>query len=627
MPAPRVAATPRRRRVLAVLGALVAAAVAAGVLAAVLAGSGDEASPGRRALLPPPAPSSGAAPRDAQPGPRPALAAGAAAPGTREDPVPAGALHVAPSGDDAAPGTREAPLRTAARALEVVPDGGTVVLAEGSYRERITLPEGRAVTLQPAPGAEVWFDGTREVPGWVADGPVWRLDGWTAEFDDSPTYTSGAPDGTEPGFRFVDPDHPLAAHPDMVFLDGVPQQQVGSRAEVVPGTFAVDPGRDRLWLGTDPTGRAVRASDLDVALTVLGDGSTVRGIGVRGYATSVPQKGTVRVTARGVTVEDVVIRDNATQGLFVGGRDAGEDVVVRDVTLEGNGLIGLESSYADGLLVEGLRAVGNNTERFNAAPVSGGAKLTRARGLTVRDSLFADNLGTGLWFDESVVDATVTGNDVLGNAANGIAYEISSRAVVADNLVTGNGRTGLKINNASDVQVWNNTVTGNGERPLWVVQDERLAADLDVPGHDPRQSLPDPTVTWVLGPVTIGDNVIGGGVTSGCLVCAQDGALLRTAAEIGLTLAGNAYLVPGADTPVAVVTWPQGGAAPQAFPSVAEFRAATGQEVTGAEFPAAPAGSAPVPAAVQEAVAVGLPDAVAALLGVPAGTQRLGARP
>jgi parallel beta-helix repeat protein len=558
------------------------------------------------------------------------VSAGAAPLGTRADPVPAGAVHVAPSGDDAAAGTRGAPFRTVARAIEAAPDGATIVLSGGSYHERITLPEGRALTLQPAPGAEVWFDGTREVTGWVPDGPVWRLDGWTAEFDDSPTYTRGAPDNTEPGFRFVDPAHPLAAHPDMVFVDGVAQQQVGSRAEVVPGTFAVDAARDRLWLGTDPSGRAVRASDLDVALTVLGAGSTVRGIGFRGYATSVPQKGTVRVTARDVTIEDVVVQDNATQGLFVGARGLGEDVVVRSVTVQRNGLIGMESSYADGLVVDGLRAVGNNTERFNAAPVSGGAKLTRARGLTVRNSLFADNLGTGLWFDESVFDATVTGNDVLGNTANGISFEISGRAVLADNLVVGNGRTGLKINDASEVEIWANTVTGNGERPLWVVQDERLATDLDVPGHDPRQELPDPTVPWVLGPVTVGDNVIGGGTAVGCLVCAQDGALLRTAGEIGLTVTGNVYLLPGPAGTVAVVTWPEGAATPVPYPTLAAFRAATGQELSGVEWVDAAPGMPPAPdalAAAQEVVAVVLPDNVATLLGLPAGTQRLGARP
>ncbi|MGY1773479.1 right-handed parallel beta-helix repeat-containing protein [Blastococcus sp. SYSU D00813] len=624
MTSPRVPAPPRRRRL--VLLALAVLAVVAGALVAV-SGRGDGGAGGAAPTEPPPA--AGDVPPNEEPGPRPVVAAGAAPLGSRQDAVPAGALHVAPTGDDAAAGTAAAPLRTVARALETAPDGATVVLAAGTYHERVTLPEGRALTLQAAPGAEVWFDGTREVTGWVADGPVWRLEGWTAEFDSSPTYTEGAPDGTEEGFTFVDPAHPLAAHPDMLFVDGVAQRQVAGRAEVVPGTFAVDEARDRLWLGTDPTGRAVRASDLDVALTVLGAGSTVRGLGFRGYATSVPQKGTVRVTARGVTVEDVVVSDNATQGLFVGGRGQGEDVVVRDVTVERNGLIGLESSYADGLLVDGLRAVGNNTERFNAAPVSGGAKLGRARGLTVRDSVFADNLGTGLWFDESVFDATVTGNDVLRNTANGLAFEISSRAVLADNLVVGNGRTGIKVNNAAGVEVWGNTVAGNGERPLWVVQDERLASDLDVPGHDPRQELPDPTVTWVLGQVTVGGNVVGGAQGSGCLVCVEDRGLLRTAGEIGLTLTGNAYLVAGPGDPAAVVTWPEGAAAPVPYPTVAAFRAATGQEAGGAEFPlSALAGTGPGPEllAAQEAVA-GLPAPVADALGLPAGTRRLGARP
>ena len=48
--------------------------------------------------------------------------------------------------------------------------------------------------------------------------------------------------------------------------------------------------------------------------------------------------------------------------------------------------MGVESSYSDGLLVDGLKAVGNNTEHFNPAP--------------------------GLWSDESVYDGAAVGTDI-----------------------------------------------------------------------------------------------------------------------------------------------------------------------------------------------------------------------
>ena len=115
-----------------------------------------------------------------------------------------------------------------------------------------------------------------------------------------------------------------------------------------------------------------------------------------------------------------------------------------------------------------------------------------ARGLTFTDSVFADNLGTGLWFDESIYNATITGNDLLRNAGHGISYEISSRALIADNVVAGNGGLGLKINNASNIDIWNNTIVDNGDRPIWLVQDPRVASNANTPGHDPRQAQPDP---------------------------------------------------------------------------------------------------------------------------------------
>lgn len=564
-------------------------------------------------------------------GSRATASAGSVPVGSARYPVPGGAVVVAPGGNDGAAGTLAAPWRTVARAVSAAPSGATVVLRAGTYSQSVTIPVGKRLTLQAYPGEAVWFDGSRVVTGWTADGAAWRVSGWTAQFDHSPTYTAGAPDNTGANWSFLNPAHPMAAYPDQVFVDGVAQRQVGSRAAVVPGTFYVDDAGDRLYLGTNPSGRSVRASVLRTALTVRGAGSVVRGIGVQRYATPVPEKGAVLATAPDVTLENVVVRDNATQGVFAGGRGAGVRVTLRNVTVERNGLLGIESSYADGLVLDGVRATGNNTERFNFAPVSGGVKITRARGLTVTDSVFADNLGPGLWFDESVYDATVTGNDVLRNAGNGISFEISSTGLIADNVVAGNGQTGLKINNASHMNIWNNTVVDNAGRPMWVVQDSRLASNLSTPGHDPRQKLPDPMVTWLLGPVTIRNNVIGGGAASNCLLCGQDSQLFRSATSMGITADGNAYSRTSAGSPRLVVHWPVGARDPKVYETIAAFRAAFGQERTGAEFTGAPilgAGFRLTPAVAAQAPAIAhpVPTALASRMGFAAGEERLGAR-
>jgi hypothetical protein len=577
--------------------------------------SGDD---GRSAPPPPPAG-------------RSADLAGAATVGTTEYPVPADAVHVSPSGSDTASGTEAAPLRTLARAVEAAPGGGTVVLRAGTYGEDVTIPRGKTLTVQSYPAEEVWLDGSSAVTGWVSDGAAWRVDGWTAQFDHSPTYTPGAADGTAPGWGFLDPAHPMAAHPDMVFVDGMALQQVGSRDAVTPGAFFVDGARNRLYLGTDPAGHDVRASTRSIGLTVYGAGSVVRGIGIQRYATPVPEKGALRVLAPDVTVENVVVRDNATQGIYVGGTGLGVRAALRNVTAERNGMLGIESSFSDGLLLASVRVVGNNTERFNQAPVSGGMKICSARDLTVTDSVFADNLGTGLWFDESVHGVTVARNDILRNTGHGLSYEISSQALIADNLVAGNGQSGMKINNAARIEIWNNTIVDNAGRPLWVVQDSRVASNRSTPGHDPRRPLPDPTVTWLLGPVTISNNVVGGPTTATCLLCAQDTALGRTPEQIGLTVSGNLWTRPSASQPATLATWPTGSGSTRTFATLAALAAGTGQETIGTEFTGVPAVDAAYrlsgdATSATGAVARPLPDHIASLIAVPARRPALGVR-
>ena len=557
---------------------------------------------------------------------RPATEAGAVPVGTAAYAAPTTARYVAPNGSDTAAGTMTAPWRTVGKAVAAATSGSTIVLRAGTYHESVTVPATKQLTIQNAAGEAVWFDGSKVVSAWVADGDDWRLDGWTANFDHSPTYTAGAPDSTEPGWSFVNATWPMAAYPDQVFVDGAPQQQVKTRDAVVPGTFFVDTVADRIYLGTDPSGREVRSSALQTAVTMNGAGSVLRGVGVRRYATSLPLMGTVRALGNGSVLENVEVTDNATQGVFV--RGAGS--VVRHVTSSRNGLMGLLANNADGLLADGVRTDGNNTQHFNGAPAAGGFKLTRLRGVTVRDSEFLGNEGSGLWFDESVYDATIVGNDSIGNTRNGISFEISSKAVIADNLIARNGTTGLKVNNAQHVSIWNNTVTANKGRPMWLVQDARVASDLSEPGHDSRQALPDPTVTWILGPLTVKNNVITGGSGANCLLCIQDGALLRSGETIGISADGNVYSRPTATTPTWVALWPSGTTSTKAYTTVSAFRTAKRQELTGAEHTGASVLDStyrlvPTVEATESVVAQPLDSTIAGLTGEVVGERHLGA--
>ncbi|WP_170037165.1 right-handed parallel beta-helix repeat-containing protein [Georgenia soli] len=539
-------------------------------------------------------------------------------------------LHVSPDGDDdGADGTAERPLRTIGAAVRASDDGDTVVVHAGTYRESLKIEGRPGLRLVAAPGEEVWLDGSVVVTDWVRDGAGWVSGGWTAEFDSSPTYSWGKPDNDRPGWGFLDPKHPMAAHPDQVWVDGERQAQVGSRAEVRPGTFYVDTGRDELVLGTDPGGRTVTASTEARALRVRSAGMLVRGIGVRNYAPSVPHMGAVTVEAPDVTFEDVTVTGSATTAVHV----LSTGVKLQDMVLENSGMMGLSATEADGLELVRVTARGNNAERFNHSPAAGGAKIGRSAGVVVRDSVFEGNLANGLWFDESVHDIQLLRTRVLDNVGHGVSVELSGRATIAGNVIARNQRNGLKLTDTEDVQVWNNTFADNN-RSINVVQDDR---DIRARGS---YSDPDSPLTWRTQTVAIRNNVIAHTGTAPltsrekqprtCLLCVEDFSGRWTAAEMDVTALGNVYQRPDADSPRWLVVWARRDKDPYVFRDVPQFRETalqeqTGVELTGPSVLTEDLGLRPGLERLSGTVAQPLPEDVAQQVGQPAGSRHLGA--
>lgn len=554
--------------------------------------------------------------------------AGAGAVGTTRHTVPAGAVYVSADGNDGHTGTKAKPLATVTEAIRKTTTGGTIVLRGGTYRQTFILQPGKQRTVQAYPGEAVWFDGSEHVTGWTADGGDYVRSGWTTEFDASPTYTRGASDNTQAGWGFVNPAFPMAAHPDQVWVDGVAQKQVKTRTAVVPGTFYVDYAADRLYLGTNPSGNEVLASTLTRAFRIRAAGTVIRGIGVRRYAPSVPHMGAVTVEEDGdnVTLEDVAITDSSTTGLHV----AGTGAKLQNVTVARNGMLGASATYADGLKVSGMLARSNNTERFNTSPVAGGIKVGRTRGVEITGSVFADNIGTGVWFDESVRDGQLLSNDLTGNTKHGTSLEISATFVVADNIIANNGAHGIKVNNTSNVSIWNNTFAGNG-RPVNIVQDARRPAT--APGRDPRYPS-DPAMTWVNGPVTVRNNILARTDVSlqgaNCLLCVEDYTSKFSAEQMKVSANGNVYQYDAGKKPRWLVVWSRGSGNPRVFTDIKSFAAETGQDrqhLLLAGTAAVGSGWKATSAVTGRAstVAVPLPASVAVKIGRPTGVRQLGA--
>ncbi|WP_314854034.1 right-handed parallel beta-helix repeat-containing protein [uncultured Microbacterium sp.] len=333
----------------------------------------------------------------------PASTRGSAPVGTARYAVPAGAIYV----DSSATGSTQtgsvgAPYKTVTAAITNAAVGSTIVLRAGEYHESVVFPYGkRGLTIQAYPGEEVWFDGSKKVTNWKKSGSAWVSEGWTATFSSDMLGGQTA--------WFTNPSYPMAPYPDQLFIDGRPQQQVKSAAEVKPGTFAVDYASNRLILGTDPTGKEVRASDLAQAILVPAAQVTLQGFGVRRYATPYNLKGAIWMQNVDATIRNLVIEDNATIGASV----TNDRATLDHVTLRRNGQLGLAMDAAYNSRLVNSIVNENNSEHFADAPVSGGFKITRSRGFEMRNVETNDNHGGGTWFDESCYDISLI--DVIAN--------------------------------------------------------------------------------------------------------------------------------------------------------------------------------------------------------------------
>lgn len=528
---------------------------------------------------------------------------------------------VAPHGHDSSSGSRAHPFATLQRAVNVSQPGDTVVLRGGTYHQSAVVRQ-HDVTIRRAGTRPVVFDGARRVSGFVKTGSRWVRPHWNYQFDHSPTFVPGAPDGTG-SWQWVNPKHPMAPYPDQVWVDGRPLKQVASAAAVGPGRFAVDNATHELVIGSDPTGRRVEASTLQEAIDVRGSSVTLHGIRVRRYADSVPTLGAVILQGPHATLSHMQIVQNATSGLQI----HADYVRVLHSRVSGNGLIGIHGSGSYHLLISHVRVNHNNLQRFNIAPVSGGIKMTASRHVRIKSSVFRHNLGTGVWMDGSTYDDTIVSNTITRNRGLGINLEISDTALVANNLITRNRMAGVQADNTGHVRIWNNDIIGN-DRPINIAQEPRTPSG-SRSGHDARRPLPDPTVPWYVQHMTVKNNVISDPrPTAICMLCVVDTTGARSGTAMGVRADANLYVRTNASAPRWVVRWSSGAGSPYLFTELASFRDRIAQEAHGraTRHAAVTISGRPIGAFTRLARVIRrpLPDDVARLIGESTGVRHLG---
>ncbi|MCW2715596.1 MAG: hypothetical protein JWN88_2643 [Frankiales bacterium] len=457
---------------------------------------GPTSSPAPPPSAPPSSPAPTTPPVDPPPAPAPAAP-------TPVPPPPVPAPVVAPPATTVAaaltlPGRKRGPDRVLAAAaahdrkvqlgqltqttLDAAPEGTVFGLASGVHRLTAPLVPRRGQAFVGL--GDTTVSGARALSGWTPSGGAWYVGGQTQQL---PVRDSGGVDTCEPYA-------PLCERVEDVFADNQPLRQVGTRGEVVAGSFWFDDAADRIWVGSDPSGRAMETT-LAVQAFVRGNDNLFRDLVVEKFANPA-QSGALHGT--GLKIERSTVRLNHGTGIFnYGGR------IVDSLILD-NGQMGLGAG-GGGQLVQNNEIARNGREGYDAGWEAGGTKWAFSNDLVVRGNWSHHNTGNGLWTDISNVRSLYEGNLVEDNGYNGIFHEISHSATIQNNVTRRNGtrdtyfssRQGINVTGSRGVVVTGNVVQDNGGGGILAVQDQRTGGSpegswtlegLDVRNNDIRMS-------------------------------------------------------------------------------------------------------------------------------------------
>ncbi|MEU4741930.1 right-handed parallel beta-helix repeat-containing protein [Actinosynnema sp. NPDC023658] len=322
---------------------------------------------------------------------------------TQDDTPPAaGALYVAPDGNDANPGTPAAPLRTVQRGVDLVQPGGTVYLRAGTYA--------------PSTNVQLLKDGTASQPITLRN-----YNGERAVIDgENMPYTPGAVGSSIP-----------RAERGAIHLEGDHWRLIG--LEIVHGPYGV------FGLDTNDTvfERLVTRDNYESGLHLQGASAGNLIVDLDSYGNRDPRK-------NGESADGLAIKE---------GSGAGN--VVRGARLWNNADDGLDFwMFSSPVLLENSLAWGNGFNRWNLPDFTGdgnGFKLGGngvAADHTVRNTMTWDNSAGGFVDNNNPGRHRVERSTAWRNPKTGFQFDRSD-STLTGNLAAGNG-TDVSLGSNSD---------------------------------------------------------------------------------------------------------------------------------------------------------------------------------
>ena len=430
-----------------------------------------------------------------------------------------------PTASDTNAGDARRPVKTIQRALFLAHRYNArnipvrVLIHPGIYREAIAIQADETTTSAP-----LTLEGTAD--GVVVSGSdVWT--GWTAGRDGIYTHRwserwdlAPLPDGWEPQAAYLD-RNPVIRRREMVFLGNRPLLQVMSAAELQArnDSFFVSEDQGQIFLHV-PAETDMAKMDVEVAtrpylLQVTSrQNITIESITFQHAATPMPGAAVSIADSSHISVigSDVVWNSWAGIALY-----QDDDVTIRDVRADHNGVTGITGSQVRRLLIVDSQTSHNNWRGScgwdvgdhslavdpNFIDFATGQKFFLLRNATFRDLRSTDNLTGGIWLDSDNADVTFDHVVLSENLTHGLMIEASQGPVsIVNSEICGN-ETGILSNNASNVRVAGNVLAGNllgqlfiagadGPRPVlefdtgrhievkaenWVVQGNEVGVD------------------------------------------------------------------------------------------------------------------------------------------------------
>jgi parallel beta-helix repeat protein len=368
-------------------------------------------------------------------------------------------VAVPPEADAACAGTAVSPTQDLAAVVAAGAVGETFCLRDGQHRLTAAVIAKQGQTIKAKNRRRATIIASRRLTGWTRALP----NGWRATVPGLAETTNGGAPGDE------------LAQPEELYREDVVQNAaflekigvtlsdgttVGAALSTLgPGESFVDYQADAVYVGSDPTGRALELTSLTDAIQSTAPSVRVIGVRVKGANAA-----GIRLIGADALVDDVEVLLNSDRGI----RLNGDRSRLEDSYIHHNGVFGVNSSFSTGAVFARLEVAYNDQKgmrsRAGVCNASGGSKFSETVAFTLLDSSFHHNLCNAVWFDINNTGAVVQGVRATDNTGGGIVYEISYDGTITGNTISRNTEYGVLVRGSSGVEIASNRISGNGAR-------------------------------------------------------------------------------------------------------------------------------------------------------------------